>query len=104
MEEKKHLAYEIVKLVWGDNDAKEAQEKFEKTFQEKTPIFNQKVDIGNFTNTIAPFTALGSISDAKRYISQGSIDVNGETITDPTYKLKSGDKIKVGEKTFIEVI
>lgn len=103
MNEKKHLAFEIVKLVWGESEAKDAQTNFEMTFQEKNPTFNQKVDAGNFANTIAPFTALGSMSDAKRYISRGSVDVNGETITDPTYKLKSGDKIKVGEKVFLEV-
>lgn len=104
MDEKKHLAYEIVKLVWGENEAKGAKTNFEKTFQEKAPTFDLKVEVGNsLAATIAPFTSLKSVSDAKRYLAQKSVDVNGATITDPTYKLKSGDKIKVGEKVFLEV-
>lgn len=103
MGEKKHLAYEIVKLIWGENDAKLAQETFEKTFQDKKPEYERNVSAGdNLASTIAPFTSLKSVSDAKRYINQKSVDVNGKTIADPTYKVKSGDKIKVGEKTFLE--
>jgi tyrosyl-tRNA synthetase len=104
MEEKKHLAYEIVKLIWGEKDANEAKNTFEKTFQEKAPTYDVKVDAGNnLAATIAPYTSLKSMSDAKRYINQKSVDVNGTITTDPTYKIKSGDKIKVGEKVFLQV-
>ncbi len=104
MGEKKHLASEIVKLVWGEDAAKEARADFEKTFQEKEPAYRIKVDPdNNLSVIISPFTNLKSLTDAKRYIYQGSVDINGETITDPGYIVKSGDKIKVGEKVFLEV-
>jgi tyrosyl-tRNA synthetase len=104
MAEKKHLAYEIVRLIWGEEDAKKAQMVFEKTFQEKEPDYNISVDSGNnLANTISPYTNLKSISDAKRFINQGSVDVNGKTCKDPTLRLNSGDKIKVGEKVFLAV-
>ena len=41
-----------------------------------------------------------SISAAKRLIRQGGIDVNGVTIRDLNYKLKVGDKIRIGKKIF----
>lgn len=103
MDEKKRLAFEIVKLVWGEESAKNAKESFEKTFQENTPDYKTIDAANNFAATIAPYTNLKSSSDAKRYISQGSVDVNGSTVTDPTYELKIGDKIKVGEKVFLQI-
>jgi len=101
---KKELAYAIVAELHSDKDAKEAQNVFEKTFQERKPEYNIQVQEGeNLADTIAPYTAMKSVSDAKRYINQKSVDVNGLTIKDPTYKVKTGDKIKIGEKVFIEI-
>jgi len=103
MEEKKHLAFEIVRLIWGEKEATDAKNIFEKTFQEKVPDYDIKVVPGNtLAATIAPYTSLKSMSDAKRYIAQKSVDVNNTLLTDPTYKVRSGDKIKVGEKVFLE--
>ena len=102
MKEKKRLAFEIVKLLWGDKKATQAQESFEKTFQEKTPEFNIKVESGaTLSSTIAPFTQLASISDAKRLIKQSAVDVNGVVAKDSNYIVMSGDKIKVGSRTFL---
>lgn len=104
MSEKKHLAYEIVKLLWGENSAKSSEKAFEMTFQERKPEFNIKVISGkSLSETISPYTALGSISDAKRLIKQNAVDVNGKTIIDPNYQPKIEDKIKVGSRTFLIV-
>ena len=98
---KKKLAYDIVSQIHGEKNAKEAKSKFEKTFQQKKPIYETKIQFEkNLAQTITPYTSLASISDAKRYISQGAVDVNGKTITDPTYQPKVGDKIKIGTTTF----
>ena len=57
MAEKKHLAYEVVKLIWGEEEAKSAEKDFEKTFQEKTPSYDQLAENrGGLAGTIAPFT------------------------------------------------
>jgi tyrosyl-tRNA synthetase len=102
MSEKKRLASEIVKLLWGEKSAKKAQESFEKTFQERAPEFNIKVNAGStLAETISPFTSLASISDAKRLIKQNAVDVNGIAVSDPSYTIKPGDEIKVGSRTFL---
>jgi tyrosyl-tRNA synthetase len=103
MGEKKRLAFEIVRMLWGDSDAKLAQASFEKTFQKRIPEFNIKVSAGsNLSETIAPFTSLTSVSDAKRLIKQGGVDVNGQTATDPSSIVKVGDEIKAGRRTFLK--
>lgn len=102
MRMKKSLAFEIVKLLWGEAKAKDAEKAFEQTFQERKPSFDIKVSAGqNLATTIAPFTSLTSLSDAKRLIKQKAVDVNGSTITDPGYTVRSADKIKVGSRTFL---
>jgi ribosomal protein S4 len=43
------------------------------------------------------------MSSVKELIRQGAIDLNGEKLTDGSIKLKVGDKIKVGDRTFLKV-
>lgn len=104
MGQKKHLAYEIVKFLWGESAANTAQSTFEKTFQEKAPTFDIKVKAEeSLAKTIIPFTTRQSMSSAKELIKQNAVDVNGKVITDANYKLKPGDEIKVGGRTFLKV-
>jgi tyrosyl-tRNA synthetase len=104
MREKKRLAFEIVKLLWGEKLALVAQENFKKTFQDRKPEYNVEVPIADtLAGTISPYTSLASISDAKRLIKQNAVEVNEQIIIDPTFRVKSGDNIKVGNKTFLKV-
>lgn len=103
MMEKKRLAFEVVKLLWGEENAKKAQQAFEKTFQERKPEFNIKVNAGrNLVDTIADFTSKGSKSEAKRLIKERAVDVNGIKMTDVNYEVQIGDEIKVGSRTFLK--
>ena len=103
MQAKKKLAFEIVKFLWGELKAKDSENSFEKTFQEKAPEFDIIVDSGtSLATTIAPFTSLASVSDAKRLIKQNAVDVNGNVVVDSNYQVKSGDEIKVGSRTFLK--
>lgn len=103
MEEKKRLAFEVVKILWGEKNAKESQNSFENTFQERKPAFDIKVKAGDtLVKTITPFTNRQSASDAKRFLKQNAVDINGRVVTDPNTIVKSGDKIKVGARTFLE--
>jgi len=102
MEAKKELAFEVVKILWGEKDAKEAQGAFESTFQDRKPTFDIKVSSGGtLAETIAPFTQRQSISNAKELIKQKAVDVNGKTSSDPSLLIKKEDKIKVGSRTFL---
>lgn len=98
---KKNLAFEIVKLLWGEDSAKSGQGAFEKTFQKGEANFDTQIKLENdLLSTIAPYTALKSLSDAKRLVQQNAIEVNGQTITDQNFEIKVGDKIKIGKKVF----
>ena len=98
---KKKLAFELTKLFNSEEEARGAQEFFEKTFQERKPEYGLKIPLGDtFAATISPFVLSRSASSAKRLIKQGGVDVNKRTITDVTYKLKSGDQLRIGSQTF----
>lgn len=105
LKEKKRLAFEIVKILWGETDAKKAQEKFEKSFQKKSPEFEEKIEVkDSLIETISQIESIDSFSQAKRLIKQGAVDIDGKTIKDINYKIKGNEKIKVGKKVFVKVI
>ncbi len=102
---KKKLAQDTVKQIKGSKNAEEAENSFEKTFQQKKPDYQVKIyQENNLVSTITPFTSNKSLSDAKRYISQGSVTVNENKVTDPTYAPQVGDKIKIGKTIFGTVV
>lgn len=104
MSEKKRLAFEIVRFLWGEKSASNAQKVFESTFQKGEAEFKSKIKLRpTLAETIAPFTSLKSIADAKRLIKQGAVDINGKTVSDPSFKAKKGDQIKVGKRFFGKV-
>lgn len=108
IEYKKHLAYEIVKLLNNEGDAKKAQVEFEKVVQGK--------DKSSVTSTSLTWTSIsgpsvsqalvndlhlfGSISEAKRVIEQGGIVVAGNLITDPNIEF---DKLMTQEETSVVI-
>lgn len=103
MKEKKHLAFEIVKFLWGEKDAIHAQNIFEQTFQERRPEFNIKVNSGNsLSDTITYYNYLHSKSEAKRQIKNRAVEINGQVVLDVNYIVKPGDEIKVGSRTFLK--
>ncbi len=106
MLEKKRLAFNVVKILWGEGAANKAQEEFESTFQNRT-FSGDAIKVenkGNLVETLAAFSQIGSKQQAKRLISAGAVDVNDQTTTDISTTLNTGDKVKVGKKIFLEVI
>ncbi len=105
MDAKKMLAFDVVNQTHGNNYAINAQKSFEASFQKKNSDYTTEVNLnGNLDKTIAPFTSKRSVSEAKRLITQGGVDVNGKVVTDPNFVPKVGDKIKIGKKTFGTVV
>ena len=101
MFEKKNLAYEIVKLLWGEKLAKKSALTFENNFHKKEAEYTQEIKLQKtLADTIAPFTNLKSAGDAKRLIQQGGLTINGDAVSDLNYKIKKGDRIKIGKKIF----
>jgi len=102
MGEKKRLAFEIVKLLWGEVKAKDGEDAFARTFQEHKPKFDIKVSAGDsLAKTIIPFSPRNSMASVKELIRQGAIDLNGKKVSEGSVILKVGDQIKVGERTFL---
>ena len=112
---KKQLAEEIVKIYHGQAAATSAQAEFESIIQQKNvPDFIQTFtpSSGATYSQILIDTGLrGSMSDAKRYISQGSVsastnpeNVPFEKITDPRGVPTQNQVIRAGNREFIRIL
>jgi tyrosyl-tRNA synthetase len=98
---KKDLAFIITSELTNNRSATKAKNNFEKSFQKHEPEYTQEIKLQKtLADTIAPFTNLKSAGDAKRLIQQGGLTINGDVVSDLNYKIKKGDKIKIGKKIF----
>ena len=103
MTAKKILALEVVKQIHGLAQAQAAQKNFEQTFQQKAPDYKETIKAKeNLMMTVAQIT--GSNSEAKRLIQQGAVDKNNIKIINIADTVQVGDKLKIGQKTFVKVI
>lgn len=108
---KKKLAYEIVKELYSESDAKKAQEKFESVVQKKElpddiPVYRY---IGHANDTLANFLASAGLalskSEAKRLIEQGGVTVDNEVIIDlnALFTPQNGTIVKVGKRKIVKI-
>lgn len=111
MKAKKHLAFEVVKLLWGESEAKSAQEAFENTFQKKeTPTEIKEIKVKENTLALLDLVfatkLVESRSEAKRLIQQKAIDVDGSLKDDPTEQVEIGDGVtlKIGKSKFVKIM
>ncbi len=108
------LAKEIVKIFHGKNDSESAYENFIKVFSKKElPEEIEEINIREFmidnrlnlVEMLVKKGILASKSEAKRLIEQGGIRINEEKISDfrELVKVKNGDVLRVGKKTFFRL-
>ncbi len=116
-EAKEILAFEITKLVHGEEEAKKALETSHAAFStgsiENMPKFTLSDD--DFTDGEIDIRKImqacgfvSSLSEGKRAVEQGGVSVNNEKITDPFKKFtkddfKSDFLLKKGKKKFVKV-
>ena len=107
---KKRLAFEVVKLLWGEQSANKAQTEFENVFQKgeipKENIVSFKVKSGAAIEVGDLLVQSGTATSgtvAKSLVKQAAVDIDGVTVTDLHEQVKSGSIIKVGKKRFIKV-
>ena len=119
-EAKEILAYELTKLVHGEEEAKKAKEASHALFAgggvsahmptvEVTAddLYNDKLDI---MAVLVKASLCESRSDARRAVQQGGVSVDGEKVTDisTSYTLDDfageGKVVKRGKKKFAKVI
>ena len=108
MNVKKRLAYEIVAQFHGAPAAREAEDHFARVVQkgevpEDVVILNTSIGLG--VTLTAELTRAGltkSRSEARRLLSQGAIEIDGETVTEDmeVARIKQGSIIKVGKRRF----
>ncbi len=108
MGEKKRLAFEIVKLLWGEESAKNAQQNFESTFQEKkSPENAPEISVSNEPIELVDLIAKSantSLSEAKRLVLQGAIEINGKQISAPQQVTPQNNMIlKIGKSRFFKL-
>ncbi len=110
-EAKKVLAYEITKLVHGEEEAKKAEEASNALFEGNGSVENMpRVKLSNpncsLTEAMVECSICSSKSQAKTLISQGAISLNDEKISDISYVLSDKDFetentiLKKGKKIF----
>jgi tyrosyl-tRNA synthetase len=105
---KMKLAFELVKLYWGEKKAEEAEKYFVSVFQKReTPDDIQQVsaktgeDIVSFlarTNLAASKTA------ARRLLLQGAVEFNEATIKEPAFVLSKNGLLRVGKRILVRVV
>lgn len=110
-EAKKVLAYEITKLVHGEEEAKKAEKASNALFEGNGSVENMpRVKLSNpncsLTEAMVECGICSSKSQAKTLISQGAISLNDEKISDISYVLSDKDFetentiLKKGKKIF----
>jgi len=113
MKYKKQLAFEVVKQVNNESEARKALEEFEKTIQQKkTPSDFPTITLprtltsgATITDALVELGAVTSRSEAKRVIEQGGTAVNDQIITDPNASFIPQDDsiIRVGKRKYIKI-
>lgn len=106
---KKKLALEIVKELYDQENANDAQNNFEKTVQNKeedpsnVPIFTPTPSSGaTAAGTVSEWLNI-SASETKRLIEQGGVYLNDQRVTAPDQKIEEGI-LKVGKRRVIKVV
>ena len=121
-ETKERLAYEVTKIVHGENEADKALNAARNLFsagsgasKEGVPsIVVSKADLDNGIGVLDLFTRSGlssSNGEARRLVTQGGAEVNGKKITDPKTVVSSSELdsdgellLKAGKKRFMRII
>lgn len=116
---KKIAAFEITKLIHGEEEALKAKESAEALFEKdknsaNMPTFDASSLFTNNDNItlidiLVESKTVSSKSQARTLIEQGGISINDEKITDTKYILKKSEFednffiLKKGKKTFIKI-
>jgi tyrosyl-tRNA synthetase len=106
-ESKLKLAYEIVRIYYGDVKAKEAMDEWQRTFSQKeipTDIETIKPTQYDILTVLVESKISPSKSEARRNIEQKGVRVNNIDVSDDKLIVKSGDIIQKGKRFFIKII
>jgi len=103
----KVLAYEVTKIVHGQDEADRVVDMTQKLFSGEMTIHMPEVRMEGalpLVDLLVATNLLASNSEARRMIEQGGVKVNQQKVTDPNAMLKKGDVIKIGKRKFAKVV
>ena len=121
MELKKRLGREIVAQFHPAKAAAQAQEAFERVFQQRQAPADvpelavsaatdgvQTADSDGATVEVARFLAAAGLapsrSQAKRLLDQGAVELDGQRVSEETARVAYGALLKVGRRRFLRVV
>ena len=112
IELKKRLARDIVGQFHEPGEIGRAQEHFERVVQRReAPADVEEYSLsvvlqgGTSTSDVLIGTHMASSrSEAKRLISQGAVEVDGQKVNSETVELREGSVIKVGRRRYVRVV
>lgn len=104
---KEELAFEIVRMVYGEKEAGKVKEEFKKVFSEsELPSELEEFEVGSGSTSLVLLLSEWlkvSKSEAKRLVEQKAVKVNDKIAESWDYEVKSGDIIKAGPRNFVRV-
>ncbi|MFA6431797.1 MAG: tyrosine--tRNA ligase [Candidatus Margulisiibacteriota bacterium] len=110
MEAKKQLARILVERFYSKSEADEAQKNFENVFSSRNDPQDIELKIfpagsAKLVEILDHFKLVASKAEAKRLISQGGVEVDGNTVQDINFviDLSSEKTIKAGKRKFLRV-
>ncbi len=108
---KKKLAYLLTTMLNSEDEAKKAQEEFERVHQKgETPTsdtptyFTQKPE-ENIVDVLVNSKLASSRSEAKRLVEQGGVEVENQKLQTSSHnvQLRSGMTIRAGKTRFVKI-
>ncbi|MFA0765952.1 MAG: hypothetical protein BDTLLHRC_000905 [Candidatus Fervidibacter sp.] len=113
MEAKKRLAWEIVRLYHGEKAADRARAEFERVFQQRelpseipTVTVPRELQGMPIADLLVALELVPSKNEAKRLISEGAVELNGERLSDwrQTVTIQTGDILRIGKRRFARLV
>lgn len=103
----KQLAFEVTKIVHGEEQAVAAREATEKLFtgEASTSMPQVQLEAGSH-ETVALLVKAGlatSNSEARRLFNQGGVKLNQQKVETETIDIESGDVLQVGKRRFVRI-
>ncbi len=108
---KARLAYEIVRELYNEEEAKKAQAEFDRVFRDKgipedIPVYKVPKEGMMIVDILFNAGLVASKSEARRLIKQGAVKIDGKPLKDEKGVLmpKGEHILKVGKRRFLKVI
>jgi tyrosyl-tRNA synthetase len=107
---KEEIAFNIVEIYDGVDEAQKARENFENVFRKKeAPSEIPEISVGkdeiNIIDALADFVeGIGTKSEASRLIAQGGVRVDGQIVEDKFMTLNLPVNIQVGKLKYVKLI